>query len=451
MTCQEKEIHSLLNSMSLIHTAGNTCAVGELDLHALPITQKDILKSVPITKTTNNALTNTTTSFDFIFEPSNNYTDLSEASLYLKYNVEKPDGTDVTAADEAAPVNNILHSMFANVQMLINGEKLTGNFEQYPYKAYITDLIATEYRDKVTRMAGCQKWVADTAGQMDTRDASNNGWLKRRANSVGIAFKSVVGKPHLDMLHQCKLLPSHCEVRFMFERSSNRFYMQQAEDQEYSVVIKKAEMTLRHVVVRDEVMEVHNKSVVIPRMGPFNYPNSRSKVIKHTLTQGSQDYTFTLPDTTQIPSQLILGLVKESASAGSKTENPYNFKHYDIRETVVQFDDQKFEVKTNFTTGNVGQAYARLFKETGIQDSGLDCGITLEKFKQGYSILAFDLTADRTPADARINLVRQGKVTISMRFGLALPHPVSVICLSSYDNLIQLTADRLPVTDFVMS
>ena len=140
-------------------------------------------------------------------------------------------------------------------------------------------------------MAGCQKWVADTAGQMDTRDASNSGWLKRRADSVGIAVKSVVGKPHLDMLDQCKLLPSHCEVRFMFERSTNLFYMQQAEGQEYSVVIKKAEMTLRHVVVRDEVVEVHNKSVVDPRMGPFNYPISRSKVIKHTLTQGPHLHT----------------------------------------------------------------------------------------------------------------------------------------------------------------
>ena len=210
-------------------------------------------------------------------------------------------------------------------------------------------------------------------------------------------------------------------------------------------------MTLRHVVVQDEVVEVHNKSVVDPRIGPFNYPISRNIVIKHTLAQGAQDYTFTLPDTTQIPSQLILGLVKESASAGSKAENPYNFKHYDIRETVVQFDEQKFEVKTNFTAGNVGQAYARLFKETGTQASGLDCGITLKQFKKGYTLLAFDLTADRTREDARINLVRQGKVTISMRFGLTLPHPVSVICLSSYDNLIQLTADRNPVTDFVMS
>ena len=59
--------HSFLNTMSLIHQAINTCAVGELDLHPVPITQKDILKTIPITKTTNNALTNTTTSFDLTF------------------------------------------------------------------------------------------------------------------------------------------------------------------------------------------------------------------------------------------------------------------------------------------------------------------------------------------------------------------------------------------------
>ena len=186
--------------MSLLHEAGNTCAVGELDLHALPVTQKDILKTIPITKTTNNALTDTTTSFDFTFEPSGNYTDLNEASLYVEYTVVDGDGTDVTAADKAAPVNNVLHSIFSNVQMLINGEKVTGNYEQYPYKAYITDLVATEYRVKVTRMEGCQKWIPDTAGQMDTRAAANAGWVKRRADSMGDERKSAVGKPHLDML-----------------------------------------------------------------------------------------------------------------------------------------------------------------------------------------------------------------------------------------------------------
>ena len=244
--------------MSLIHQAGNTCAVGELDLHALSVTQKDILKTLNKTKTTNNALTNTTTSFDFTFQPSNNYTDLSETTLYLEFTIEKPDGTALLVAVEAAPVNNLLHSIFANVQLLINGEKVTGNYEQYPYKAYLTDLIATEYRKKVTRMEGCQKWIPYTAGQMDIRAAANARWMKRRADSVGPEHKCVIGRPHLDILNQCKLVPSHCKC----------------------VSCSNAPPTCSTCLRRDEVMEVHNKSVLDPRMGPFNYPISGSKVSK---------------------------------------------------------------------------------------------------------------------------------------------------------------------------
>ena len=120
--------------MSLIHQAGNTCAVGELDLHALLVTQKDILKTILITKTTNNALTNTTTNLDIPFEESNNYTDLSEATLFLKFTIENADGTALNAAVEAALVNNILHSIFSNVQLLINGEKVTGTMTSTPTK-----------------------------------------------------------------------------------------------------------------------------------------------------------------------------------------------------------------------------------------------------------------------------------------------------------------------------
>ena len=122
---------------------------------------------------------------------------------------------------------------------------------------------------------------------MDTRAAANAGWVKRRADSVGAEHKSAVGKPHLDMLDQCKLLPSHCELRFMFERTPNLFHMQQVAALDFLIVIKRAEMTIRQVVVRDEVVEVHNKSVLDPGMGAFNYPVSRSKVIKHTLPQGA--------------------------------------------------------------------------------------------------------------------------------------------------------------------
>ena len=125
---------------------------------------------------------------------------------------------------EAAPVNNILHSIFSKVQLLINGEKVTGNYEQYPYKAYITDLIATEHHDKVTLMEGCLKWIPDTSGQMDARTATNAGWFKRRADSVGDDHKCVIGRPHLDSANSY-----HPTANCLSSWSTNLFSVSQAQ------------------------------------------------------------------------------------------------------------------------------------------------------------------------------------------------------------------------------
>ena len=99
---------------------------------------------------------------------------------------------------------------------------------------------------------------------------------------------------------------------------------------------------------------------------------------------------------------------------------------------------------------NVVRAYTQLFVETGLQANGIHCGLSLAEFKARYSLFAFDLTPDRTPKDLRINLLRQGKLNFNLKFGTVLPHPVSVIVYTIYDKLIQLTSDRIPVTDFSM-
>ena len=97
------------------------------------------------------------------------------------------------------------------------------------------------------------------------------------------------------------------------------------------------------------------------------------------------------------------------------------------------------------------RAYNQLFKDTGIQACGIDCDLTIDEFEKGYTLFAFDLTPDRTPEDNRINLLRQGKLTISLRFRNALPHSVTTIICSFFDNNIQLNSDRLPVTDYYMA
>ena len=437
--------------MSLLHAQGQTCAVSELDLHAVALSQKDILKSQTITKTTNNALTNHTESFDFTFEASSLYTDLGDAELYLEFEIVDAADVALDVADVAAPVNNIAHSLFSGVQLLINGEKVTGNNEDYAYKAEMLDQLGVQKEDKRTRLEGCQKWYKDTASHMDETDATNTGFIARRLEFSSRRTHAVVMRPHIDLIKQCKLLPSHCELKFVFERSAPAFYMMQIAANNFYVKITKAEMSLRQVTVRDEVVEVHNKSVMNPQFGPFNYPITRSKVTKHTLDAGSLEYSWTQPDTTQIPSRVVLALVRETSASGTKTQNPYNYGSYNTREVALRYDDQKFELKTNFGTGNTIRAYNQLFKDSGLLALGQDCDITLKEFQNGYTFFVFDLTPDRTPEDSRINLVKQGKLNIAFKFATATAHAISCIILSFYDNNIQLNADRLPVTDFHMT
>ena len=437
--------------MSLIHPHGQVCAVSELDLHALPITQHDILKSQTIVKTTNNALTPQTQSFDFTFEPTSLYTDLGDTELYLEFKVQKPDGTLLQVTDDAAPVNNIAHSLFRATQFLINGEKVTSNNEDYAARAMVLDLLGTSKCEKLARMAGCQKWQKDTAGHMDTSGAANTGWVARRKKCSEHGTQVVVFRPHIDMLSQCKFLPGHCELKFIFERSSPAFYMMQVAGETFFINITKAEMRMRQVVIRDEVVETHNKMLMDPNFGPFNYYITRTRVTKHTLDGGSLNYSWTQPDTTQVPSRIVIGMVKETSASGTKTENPFSFRHYDVSHVEVKFNDQKFELETNFDQGNVQRAYNQLFRDTGILACGVDCDLTIEEFEKGYTLFAFDLTPDRTPEDTRINLLRQGKLTISLRFRNALPHSVAAVICSFFDNNIQLNSDRLPVTDYYMS
>ena len=111
--------------MSLIHPEGSICSLGELDLHAVPYSQKDIMRSQLVSKTPNNALTDTSTTFEFTFESNNLYTDLSEVEIYLEVTQVKADIAALTINQTSGPVNNKLHSLVDSMQMISMVRKST--------------------------------------------------------------------------------------------------------------------------------------------------------------------------------------------------------------------------------------------------------------------------------------------------------------------------------------
>jgi len=74
---------------------------------------------------------------------SDYYIDLNSVRLLLRIKLVKTDGSDIenTAPNTVGCVNNLLHSMFSSVSILLNGKPVTLHETNYYYKAYTEKLL----------------------------------------------------------------------------------------------------------------------------------------------------------------------------------------------------------------------------------------------------------------------------------------------------------------------
>lgn len=96
------------------------------------------------------------------------YIDLSQTYLQMVFKSTKDDGTNLTGDHSTStPVNNILHSLFTDIDVSLNGKIITPGTDTYPYKAFFEILLSYEPRTLRTQMKACSLWIKDTAGHMN--------------------------------------------------------------------------------------------------------------------------------------------------------------------------------------------------------------------------------------------------------------------------------------------
>ena len=72
---------------------------------------------------------------------TSDYLDLSNTFLHLKTKITNPDGTNLADDAAVAPVNYWLHSLFSQVDVLLNDTLVTPSKNTYPYRAYIESTL----------------------------------------------------------------------------------------------------------------------------------------------------------------------------------------------------------------------------------------------------------------------------------------------------------------------
>jgi len=437
--------------MAFVHEQSCECLKSELDLFSVPPTQTSVENGNWIEY---HPLTTVADDSPIEFEINGNgedYIDLANTMLYVRAKITRADGTNLQAADVVAPANLFLHSLFSQVDISLNGTQVTTSTNTYPYRAMIETLLSYGDDAKKSQLTSAL-YYADEPDRMDAVDfdagTRNSGLYTRSRLTVQSHVVDMMGRIHADMFFQDRYLVNEVHVKIKLIRSRNAFCLMSAD--EFKVKIDSAIMFVRKVKLSPSVFLAHAKAL---ENSTAKYPIRRAVCKTITIPTGFRDVSHEKLFSGQLPTRLVIGLVRNDAFNGTFARNPFNFQHFNLMEISVYSDgQQQYGIKpltTDFTNNLYVRAYNTLFSGTGkvFKDEGNALDRTA--FSKGYALYAFDLTPD-LGEDDHFNLSKQGSVRLVLKFREALTQNVTVIAYAEFQNVVEIDRNRNVIYDFAV-
>ncbi|XP_055997771.1 uncharacterized protein F54H12.2-like [Ostrea edulis] len=434
----------------MMHRESCACGTDSLELFKVPptnITLEDSkwMEYYPISSTLNSD----TAPIEFeIKGQGDEYLHLSQSYLQMVCKFTKADETALTGAGSTStPVNNILHSLFSEIDVSLNGKVITPGTDTYPYKAYLEKLLSYAPKTLKTQMRACTLWEKDTAGQMEDReysglvqppkefnvvgdkvtinamlptpiypDDSQNVGLRKRHHKINNSKEIVLmDRLHLDLFQQEKCLPNGVDVRLRFNRARPQFYM----------------MTDVGSSGESSHSKVEVKTFTIPT-------GTQSKITDH-LFQG------------QMPKLILLGFVENVAFNGDDAKNPFNFQNQKIKKLEVSINGDMMETRPlepNFTADQYLRSYLSLYKGLGKLGQDWAPDITLEEYKNGYTLWCMDFTKDQEAQTDKFHLIQTGNLRVEVQFADSIATTLNCVVYAVFDNLLEINKQREVSIDY---
>jgi len=288
--------------MSFLHKQSYECSKTELDLFEVPPTQVSfeaarIVEYYPISVIDNGPIE------FFISGSSDEYIDLSQTFLYIKARV------DNDANKTHSPANNLLHSMFNQVDVSLNETLVTASVNTYPYRAMIETLLNYGY-DAKTSHCTASIFYKDTPGQMNKYKADNLGAMTRTI-IVDTPF-DMYGRLNVDLFFQDRLLINNVNVRVKLHRSKNAFCF--LSDGDPKLKLLSAMLHVRKVRVNPKIMLAH---AAVLEKTTIKYPIKRVETKTFTINSGISSITLDNVSLGPLPKKIVFALVTSKAYNGN--------------------------------------------------------------------------------------------------------------------------------------
>jgi len=152
--------------MAFVSDFSCECVKTELDMFAVPPTQTCIQQAEwdeyqPLTSILGNA------PIEFgVVGSGEEYVDLSNVMIYVRATIVRNNNGDVASNSTSAPVNLLLHSMFSQVDVSLNGTLISSSTNTYPHRSMFETLLSYGEDAKTSRLSA-ELFYKDDAGNME--------------------------------------------------------------------------------------------------------------------------------------------------------------------------------------------------------------------------------------------------------------------------------------------
>lgn len=428
------------------------CNVSELDLFNGPLFQSQILKSEQITHHPINSLTNCST---IEFESSgstNTYRDLSNIFLHLKVQIVKPDGETIVEATvpgevsgstkqinetkyQPGLINNVLHSLFKNVTVFMNGT-IVSNLDYYNLKSYI-DTITNFSGEACSAQFESAGFYKDAKQNVDNAGTGNGAHIKRKGFTNNGKIYDLCGRVNVDVFNTNRLLINNINLKIIFTLDNPGFFILEHGSGEFSSTVKilDAELIVRHVTVNPNVMLEHHR--LLQKGHKVKIPFKRSVIKTHTLP--SQITNTVIDNLFQgvLPKNMIFTMF-DNAAFTSRRKNPFNFAHNDLSYFAVYVNGQAVPFQPlamDFDKGETAIAYTEFVKNLGIYGKDVGLLTNLEDWVAGYFMMAINFSS---MAGDCADLLEDGSIKFELRFEKALSRAQTCVFYAEYESMLEI-------------
>ena len=307
-------------------------------------------------------------------------------------------------------VNNILHSIFSNVELYINNQQIYISNGLYAHKSD----ISINFKAAISENKGvlhCEGYDYEQDPENISKPLPDPFFTRRKKLLSRTDGFMLYGKLGIDFFSTSELLYPNTKLRLRLIRARPNFYMIK-NNPNVSLGIVDCSLYTRCIALKHDY---HKKRMDMLAYAPveYNYLETFAKtfIIPARQNQFLQENIFNNNPIRRI----AIAMNTISAFTGSFTENPFWYQQFDLRQIRILREGQP---NVDFDTADNCRLYVTTMKAMNFQDD--IPSIPIDDFKDHY-VLVFDLTSMQ---DATENCHYPELVREPLRLELSFTNPL---------------------------